>query len=61
MYSKYMCILLYVKLIWCNMVFHTSTVNWEGNVSSVYVHFAIYVHLFAVMVFQRSIVNWSGD
>ena len=42
MYPHYMCILLYVKLIWCNL-FHRSIVNWSlgVDVSSVYVHSAI--------------------
>ena len=34
--------------------------EWGVYVSSVYVHFAIYVNLFGVMLFHRSIVNWSG-
>ena len=42
MYPQYMCILLYVKLIWCNGI-QRSIVNWSGevDVSSVYVHSAI--------------------
>ena len=42
MYPQYMCILLYVKFIWCN-VLQISIVNWSGggDVSSVYVHSAI--------------------
>ena len=39
MYSQYMCILLYVNLIWCN---HTPYIycqlEWGVDVSSVYVH-----------------------
>ena len=36
-----MCILLYVKLLWCN-VFHTSMVNWRGvHLPYVYVHSSI--------------------
>ena len=38
---EYMCILLYVKLIWC-MVLHRSMVNWrEYTWPMVYVHSAI--------------------
>ena len=39
MYPQYMCILLYVKLIWCNGILwiHCS-LECGGNVSSVYVH-----------------------
>ena len=33
---------------------------WGVDVSSVYVHSAVYVNLFGVIVFHRSIVNWSG-
>ena len=43
MYAQYMCILFYVKLIWCN-IFYRSIVNWSGmgvDVCSVYVHSAI--------------------
>ena len=47
MYPQYMCILLYVKLIWCNGIFHRSIVNWSrgvgDDVSSVYVHDLLYV------------------
>ena len=43
MYPQCMCILLYMKLIWCN-VFHGSIVQlgmWGVHVSSIYVHSAI--------------------
>ena len=44
------------------MVFQRSNVNWNGglDVSSVYVHSAICVHLFGVMVFQKSFVTWCS-
>ena len=47
MYPQYMCILLYVKLIWCNAVFHTSIVNWSGGVKmySQYMCILLYVKL----------------
>ena len=40
--SQYMCILIYVTLIWCNVI-HRCIVNWSWgvDVSSVYVHSAI--------------------
>ena len=42
MYPQYMCILLYVTLIWCNGIFHRCIVIGVGvYVSSVYVHSAI--------------------
>ena len=59
MYPQYMCILLYVKLIWCNVIPHIYC-QLGGDVCSVYVHSAICVTYFGVMVFQRSTVNWSG-
>ena len=53
MYPQYMCILPYVKCIWCNgipyifgvTVFHRSIVNWSGglDVSSVFIHSAIVI------------------
>ena len=54
-----MCILLYVKLLWCSAVFHTSMVNWRGvHVPKVYVSFCYMLNLFGVVVFHRSMVNW---
>ena len=48
MCAQYMCILFYVKLIWCNNMsidlLSIVTVNWNGigvDVCSVYVHSAI--------------------
>ena len=43
MYSQYMCILLYVKLIWCNGIpYIYCQLVWRGvDVSSIYVHSAI--------------------
>ena len=44
MYSQYMCILIYVKLIWCNMVFSDRSIvnsGVGGDVFSLYVHFSI--------------------
>ena len=62
MYPQYMCILLYVTLIWCN-IFHRSLVNWnEGGRCILSICALCYMcNLFCVMVFHRSIVNWSGD
>ena len=42
MYPQYMCILLYLILIWCNGILK-SIVNWSGglDVTLVYVHSAI--------------------
>ena len=43
MYPTYMCILLYVKLIWCNGISEIyCQLEWGVHVSSVYVHSVIY-------------------
>ena len=43
MYPQYMCILLYVILIWCNGISEIyCKLEWRVYVSSVYVHSAIY-------------------
>ena len=43
MYPQYICILLYVKVIWCNGILYIyCELEWEADVSSVYVHSAIY-------------------
>ena len=85
---RYMCILLYVKLIWCSgipyiygqlegglgicaycymwnfcgvAVFHTSMVNWRGEVHlpSKYMCILLYLKLIcSVVVYHRSMVNW---
>ena len=43
MYPQYMCILLYVKLIWCNGIPYIccQSCSWGVDVSSVYVHSAL--------------------
>ena len=42
MYSQYICILLYVKLIWCNGApYIYCQLEWGVDVFSVYVHSAI--------------------
>ena len=43
MYPQYMCILLYVKLIWCNSIpYILLSIGVGVDVSSVYVHSAIH-------------------
>ena len=43
MCTQYMCILLYVKLIWCNGIpYIYFQLECEADVSSVYVHSTIY-------------------
>ena len=42
MYPQYMCILLYVIVIWCNGISEIyCQLEWGVDVSSVYMHFAI--------------------
>ena len=40
MYAQYMCILLYMKLMWCNGILWILLFNWSvgEHVSSVYVY-----------------------
>ena len=61
MYPQYMCILLYVKLIWCNGIpWIYCTVGVLGESILSICAFCYMWHLFGVMVFHRCIVNWSG-
>ena len=61
MYPKCMCILLHVKLIWCNGI---PLIYWQLEWGYMYPHyicvFWYMCHLCGVMVFSISIVNWSG-
>ena len=53
----YMCILLYVKLIWC------SGIPYIYGGRGVHCHicaFCYMLNLFGVVVFHRSMVNWRG-
>ena len=67
----YMCIVLCVKLIWCNgvmwnlfgvMVLHTPMVNWPGgSVCHQYIcAFSYMWNLYGVMVLHAAMVNWMG-
>ena len=43
MYPQYMCIMLYVKVIWCNSIpYIYFQLEWGIHVSSVYVYSTIY-------------------
>ena len=56
----YMCIVLYMKLIWCNgfpEIYAWLEEGWGVNLPWVYVHCAIY-EVCGVMVFQRSMLDW---
>ena len=59
----YMCILLYVKLIWCSGI---PQVYGQLEVGKLILLFTSYEkisslwNLFGVLVFHRSMVNWGG-
>ena len=62
MYAQYMCIMLYVKVIWCNGIpYIYFQFEWGVYVSYIYVHSAI-CETYVVSWYFRdlSIVNWSG-
>ena len=62
MYPQYMCILLYVKLIWCICITEIyCQLEWSDVCILSICAFSDMWKLFGVMVFRRSIVNWSGD
>ena len=61
MYPQYMCILLYVIVIWCNGISEIyCQLEWGATCILSICAFCYMWHLFGVMVFHRSIVNWSG-
>ena len=55
----YMCILLYVKLIWCSGVPQISG-QLGGTCAMGICAFFYMWHWFGVVVFQRCMVNWGG-
>ena len=58
MCPRYMCILLYVKLI-CVVVFHTSNGQLEGVTSALSIcAFCYMLNLFGEVVFHTAMVNW---
>ena len=61
MYLQYMCILLYVKLVFCNGVPYTF-VNWScgGYMYPQYMRILLHVKLMLCNGMHRSIVKWSG-
>ena len=59
----YMCIVLYMKLIWCNG-FAEISASLEEGVGSIchgYMCIVLYMNLFGVMVFQTSMLDWGGE
>ena len=59
MYPQYMCILLYVTLIWCNGIPEIHC-HLGGRCILSICAFCYMRTLFCVMVFHTSIVNWCG-
>ena len=58
MCPRYMCILLYVKLIWCSGIPYIYG-QLEGGTSALGIcAFCYMLNLCGVVVFHRSIVNW---
>ena len=60
MYPQYMCIMLYVILIWCTMVFQRYIVNWSRLEGYMYPQYMcillICVHFFAVTWYFRDVL-----
>ena len=52
-----MCILLYVKLLWCSGIPYIYG-QLEGGTSALSMCILLYVKLIGVVVFHRSMVNW---
>ena len=61
MYPPYMCILLYVTLIWCNRYFiDVLSIGVEDIcILSICAFFYMWIVICSVKVFHRCIVNWS--
>ena len=58
MCPKYICILLYVKLLWCSSIPYIYG-QLEGGTSVLSIcAFCCMLNLFCVVVFHRSMVNW---
>ena len=61
MHPQYMSILIYVTLIWCNVIPQMYCQLELGDICILSIcAFCYMCKLFGVTVFQRSIVNWSG-
>ena len=56
----YMCMLLYMKLIWCSGVpeIYGQLEEGVGSVCNGYMCILLYVKLICLVVFHRCIVNW---
>ena len=57
---RYMCILLYVKLLWCSGIPYISHQFEQGTSTLSISPFCYMLNIFGVMVFSASMVNWSG-
>ena len=56
----YMCILLYVKLLWCSSIPYIYGWLEEGTSALSICAFCYMWNVFGVVVFHTSMVNWSG-
>ena len=55
-----MCIVLYVKLLWCTGIPYIYG-QLDGGISDLSIcAFCDMLHLFCVVVFHKSMVNWRG-
>ena len=56
----YLCIVLYMKLIWCNgfVEIYASLEEGVGSIYHGYMCIVLYMNLFGVMVLQRSMLDW---
>ena len=57
---RYMCILLYVKLIQCSGIALGSMVNWRRGSFGICAFCCIVSNLFDVAIFHTSMVYWEG-
>ena len=59
----YMCIVLYMKLIWCNgfAEIYASLEEGVGSICHGYMCIVLYMNLFGVMVFQTSMLDWRRE
>ena len=53
-----MCILLYVKLLWCSSIPYIYGQLEEGTSALSICAFCYLLNIFVVVVFNRSMVNW---
>ena len=59
----YLCILIYVKLIWCSGLpeIYARLEEWGGSVCHGYMCILLCVKLLSVMVLQRHMLDWRRE